>query len=167
MFCILFASILISNDNVIAGTVPVNFLDDSLKSNNKIEPFKDNVKIIPKNISEKQFNRDPSEEEIIKYIRTVFHEDPDVAVAVFKAESGLNPKAYNPELNSKKLGYTKYSSCGIVQHNDVRCVPYNEDNPSILYDWKYNIDFGYEKWKSRGWKPWGAYTNGSYKKYLQ
>lgn len=76
--------------------------------------------------------------------------DPQKFICLIQCESGLNIKAFNPETLAKKKGITKYSSCGLFQHNDKRC----NDKNSELYDAFYNIDFAIEKYKKEGFNPW-------------
>lgn len=99
---------------------------------------------------------DWTDERIEQEIRNVFIDDPDVAVAVAWAESQLNKNALNPEKHRGCSG-----SRGIFQ---IACV--HGDKPDDLFDVQYNIKKAYEIYKSQGWQPWGAYTDGNYKKYL-
>lgn len=99
-----------------------------------------------------------TEENIIEAIRKAFPEDPDTAVAIMMAEGNLNPKAYNPEWHKSCQG-----SFGLFQ---IACVHYNGDLDD-LKDIELNIKIAHEIFKEQGWKPWGAYRNGSYKKYLK
>jgi len=82
--------------------------------------------------------------------------DVDVAKAVMMAESGGDPKAYNPEWHRSCQG-----SYGAFQ---IACV--HEGNPEKLYDLKYNVRRAYEIWKEKGWEPWGAFTDERYLKHL-
>lgn len=36
-----------------------------------------------------------------------------------------------------------------------------------VYDPAKNVAIAYQKYQARKWQPWGAYTNGSYLKYLR
>lgn len=96
-------------------------------------------------------------------IREVFWEEPNTAVAVAMAESGFNPRA----INAKDKHKTCYGSYGIFQ---VGCI--HGHDTTTLYDVEENIRIAralYDDAKARtgnGWQPWGAYTDGSYKRYL-
>ena len=92
-------------------------------------------------------------------IRAAFPEEPEVAVAVSKAESGLNPNSIN------------YSTMciGLFQ---VRALP-NRPSVEELKNPDINIQFArmlYDAAKKRtgnGWSTdWSAYTNKSYLRYL-
>lgn len=78
-------------------------------------------------------------------------------MAIAMAESHLNPLS----LNAKDLHKGCRGSYGIFQ---IGCI--HESNPRILYDVEYNIKRARELYDQKGWKPWGAYTDGSYKTYL-
>ncbi len=76
--------------------------------------------------------------------------DPKEMVEIIGCESGFDKMAFNPEIEAKQKGITKYSSCGLLQHNDIRC----DNKTSILYDGFYNIDLGIEKYKKENLNPW-------------
>lgn len=91
-------------------------------------------------------------------IRETFPEDPNTAVAVAMAESELNPYALNAQDSHKGCK----GSYGIFQ---VGCL--HESDPSLLYDVEHNIRRAREIYDERGWKPWGAYTDGRYLAYVR
>lgn len=113
---------------------------------------------------------------IIKY----FPEEPQVAIAVFKAESSLNPNniGYNCRYTyfdeKKQATSTKITACkvadrakavskdwGIAQINDQ-----HSKTPEEFLDLETNLKKARELYDERGWKCWYAYTDGLYKKYL-
>lgn len=79
--------------------------------------------------------------------------DCKIAVAVARAESGLNPNRLS------------YSGCckGVFQIHSVHIAKFNGVS---MYDTHKNIDVAYQIYSEQGWQPWEAYTNGSYLKYL-
>lgn len=104
-------------------------------------------------------------ERIEQEIRDTFPEDPDLAVAIAKAESGshLKATAYNPEWHDGCQG-----SYGVFQ---MACV--HGSDPTKFYDPGYNIKRARELYDSLDkngnplhWKPWGGYSSGGYLKYL-
>ena len=97
-----------------------------------------------------EFTRRPKtiEEKII----ATFPEQPELMLAIAKAESNLNPEAYNPEGHRGCRG-----SIGLLQ---VACL--HTDNPDKLFDIDYNLAKAREIYDRDGLTPWGAYTNGSY-----
>lgn len=95
-------------------------------------------------------------ERIEQEIRETFPENPDLAVAVAKAESGLKGTALNPEAHKGCQG-----SYGIFQ---IACV--HERDAEKLHDIRYNIQKARKIYLERGWQPWGAYTDGNYRKFL-
>lgn len=74
-------------------------------------------------------------------------------MAIMQAESGCNPNAAN--LSDNHL--VCKGSFGLLQ---ISC------HSGEVYDPIENIKIGYDKFKSRGYQPWGAYTSGAYLKYL-
>lgn len=103
-------------------------------------------------------------ERIIKEIRDTFPEAPDLAVAIAKAESELNAKAYNPEAHRGCNG-----SVGIMQ---IACV-HHRSGPRELHDVELNLKKARAIYDAslaengNGWLPWGAYTDERYKAYLE
>jgi len=97
-----------------------------------------------------------TEERIEKEIKNTFPEAPDLAVAIAKAESGLYDRALNPEAHRGC-----YGSYGIFQ---IACV--HTDDTEALYDIETNIKKARQIYEEKGWQPWGAYTDGNYKKHL-
>lgn len=75
----------------------------------------------------------------------------DIAIKVATAESGLNPKAVNPEWHRDCQG-----SFGLFQ---MACIHYKE-NPNALYDPEFNVAMAYQLWKEEGWEPWSVCKNG-------
>lgn len=78
----------------------------------------------------------------------------NVAMAVMRAESGCNPQAAN--WNDHHATCT--GSFGLFQ---LGCFwisnPYNPEA---------NVAKAYEIYSRSGWRPWGAYTSGAYRRYL-
>lgn len=83
--------------------------------------------------------------------------DVNTALAVCAAESHGDATVVNWKDNHKVC----MGSAGLFQ---IGCV-----NAPIedMKDPAQNIEKAYKLYQERGWKPWGAYTNGSYKKYLK
>lgn len=95
--------------------------------------------------------------EIEQLIVETFPEDPVVALAVAKAESGLYPRATNANDNHKVC----MGSYGVFQIGCIHGV-----DKETLFDPEFNIKKARQLYDERGWQPWGAYTNGSYKQHL-
>lgn len=102
-----------------------------------------------------------SHSQIESYIRKVFYETPDIAVAVAHAESNLIECAHGDKNN--KLA-TK-GSWGIFQ---INVAVHTDKIRGDVCDWKDNIDIARKIYLEAGkkWTPWGAYTDGRYKEYL-
>lgn len=89
---------------------------------------------------------------IKRLIRQTFPENPEVAVAVATCESGLNPKAYNP---NNRDGST---DGGLFQINSTHDKKLNELG---LDKWNVhdNIKFARILYDESGFKPWVCYTH--------
>lgn len=107
-----------------------------------------------------------TQEGIEQLIRETFVETPNTAVAVAKAESGalLKADAYNPEWHYDSKGNKIcQGSYGVMQ---IACV-HHKENPEALFDVEFNLEMAQRIYETQGtFNAWGAYTNGSYKKYL-
>lgn len=97
-------------------------------------------------------------ERIEQEIRATFPENPDLAVAIAKSESGesLNAHAFNPEQHIGCSG-----SYGVMQ---IACV--HEATPEYLFDVQYNLQQARKIYDEQGWEPWGGYTSNGYMKYM-
>jgi hypothetical protein len=80
----------------------------------------------------------------------------DIAIAIMMAESSGKEDVVNWGDNHNGC----IGSAGLFQ---IGCVnaPIEE-----MKDPKKNIEKAYQLYSERGWKPWGAYTNKSYLKFL-
>lgn len=80
--------------------------------------------------------------------------DSRLMMAIMQAESGCNPQSVN--------GLDNHGSCtgsfGLFQ---IGCIHAGEKLEPAS-----NIAIAYRIYKSQGLRAWGAYTNGSYLKYL-
>ena len=99
-----------------------------------------------------------------------FPEDPLTALAIFKAESGLDPtaKGYNCRYNGisqacKKGDEGKAWSvdCGIAQINVI-----GSECPADLFNEEENLKVAKKMYETRGFSPWVAYNKGLHKKHL-
>lgn len=97
--------------------------------------------------------------------------DPDnarIGAAVMMAESGGDPNVRShPDLEAR----TGEHSLGLWQHNkntgEDRHQFYGIQDWTDLKDPQTNARATFRLWQRRGgWGDWGAYTDGSYKKYL-
>jgi len=94
-------------------------------------------------------------------IRASFPEEPDVAIAIAKAES--NMKSW--KIGDKHLRWKdgrNGMSCGLFQ---IRIFP-KRPNCEKLLDEDFNIEFARKLYEKSGWKPWSTYTSGIYKKFM-
>lgn len=89
-----------------------------------------------------------------RYLVEQYDWNVSIAMAVMQAESGCNSEASN--WNDRHATCT--GSFGLFQ---LAC--FWTSNP---YDPATNVAKAYEIYSRSGWRPWGAYTNGSYLRYL-
>lgn len=118
---------------------------------------------------------------IEKLIRQYFPEEPETALAIFKVESGLNPETPS---GTDIMKDGRPFSFGLAQANltysvlgGIKCYEaFNgrNYNASVINEELYqkciklandpivSLKFARELYNSRGFSPWGAYTNKSY-----
>jgi murein DD-endopeptidase MepM/ murein hydrolase activator NlpD len=89
------------------------------------------------------------------------------AYAIAKAESGLNPRAYNPNANTGDLSYGLFQINMLGGMGPERRKRYGLKSNEALYDPLTNAKVAYQM--SRGgqdWTPWSTYKSGVYKANL-
>lgn len=109
---------------------------------------------------------------IAAQVREVFAADPETAVAVFRAESGLRPSAMGWNCRYGKVSQACKPEdraqawsvdCGVAQLNFAGTVC-----PPEAFDATWNIQKAYEwKYKPHGWQPWSAYNSGKHLAFLK
>lgn len=117
--------------------------------------------------------------EIESQIRAFFGDSSEIAIAVFKAESGLRPDAQGWNCHYYREDGGRYSAackpedrhmawsvdCGVTQINVLGRVC-----PQEYFDPAWNIQKAYE-WKyltrDKTFGAWVAYTSESYKKFIK
>jgi hypothetical protein len=87
-------------------------------------------------------------------IAEYFPENPKLAIAIAKAESGLNPKATNHNRNNS-------DDYGVFQINSIHNPTYEEKTQP-----EANIRLARRIYERDGWGAWSAYLNKSYLKFL-
>lgn len=93
---------------------------------------------------------------IVALIRETFGDEAETAIAIAKAESGLNPKAVNEKNSNGSSDYGLFQINSI--HNPTEEQKFNAEE---------NIKMSKRIYDARGnWTAWSAYNNGSFKKYL-
>ena len=88
-------------------------------------------------------------------IRQAFPEEPEVMLAIAKAESKLNPHVVNRANTNGSV------DTGIFQVNSIH--GYSEE---YLLDEDNNLRVAREIYERQGKEAWVAYLNGAYKKWL-
>jgi hypothetical protein len=108
-------------------------------------------------IQEEEVSSSPSPEVTLEdKIRKLFPEDPEVMLAIAKAESGLN----TTEVNRANTNGT--IDVGIFQINSV--WGYSE---AYLKDEDNNLEVAREVYDTQGITAWAVYNNKKYLKYLK
>jgi hypothetical protein len=75
----------------------------------------------------------------------------EVLYNISKAESGLNPKNYNPEWHYNSKGEKIcQGSFGLFQ---IACI-HHQQNPTALYDPKLNTQIAIRLYNEEGTRPW-------------
>lgn len=88
-------------------------------------------------------------------IAKTFPENPEIMIAVFKAESGLNPMAFHKNTNGTV-------DLGIAQINSV----HKEDDLS-MFDVDKNLAAARKIYDKQGIMAWYGFSNGGYLKYMK
>ena len=86
--------------------------------------------------------------------------------AIMMAESGGRPDAINNNRNTGDLSYGLFQINMIDGLGPARMRQFNLASYDDLKDPNKNIDAAIQIMRSSGLSTWGAYSNGSYKKYL-
>lgn len=116
-----------------------------------------------------------SPSEVVRMIEEKFGEKSSLVSAVFKAESGHNPRSMNWNCrytNERKETVSKSCKpedrdkawsvdCGVAQINTI-----GQTCPEELFEVEHNLAVAKKMYDARGLNPWMAYLNGSYKKHL-
>lgn len=104
-------------------------------------------------------------------IKSTFPEEPEIALAVAKGESGLHTDAigYNCRYNGlsqsckpEDLENAWSVDCGLYQINRL-----GKTCPTELFNPDTNLKEARAKYEHRGWTPWVAWNNGQYKNHLE
>jgi hypothetical protein len=95
-----------------------------------------------------------NENSVEDIISRYFPEDPKMAIAIAKAESGLRAEAVNENSNGTR-------DAGLFQVNDIHGHSIEE-----RLDLENNVKIARAIYEKSGWYPWVAYTTGEYKKFM-
>lgn len=118
---------------------------------------------------------EPDQKDVANKVAAIFVEEPNTAIAVFRAESGLRVDAQGWNCYYYDKRGKRYSAacekadrpnawsvdCGVAQLN----FPGTEC-PAEAFNADWNIKQAKEKYDHRGWQPWVAHANGRYLAFL-
>jgi len=127
----------------------------------------------------------PHPSTFLRLLLKYFPEEPAVALAIFKNESGLRANAFNyncffdgdPRNGGKPTGEkTRWSwscpkgfehlawsvDCGVAQINLAGRVC-----PKEAFEYEWSLKQARRRYDSRGWQPWTVYKDGRYKQSLE
>lgn len=90
--------------------------------------------------------------------------DLTTAVAVALAESGGNAASHTVDSDDDSYGLWQINMKGSL--GPSRLKQFNLKNANELLDPNVNAKAAHIVFVEHGWKAWGAYTNGSYKKFV-
>jgi hypothetical protein len=79
-------------------------------------------------------------------------------------ESSGNPRAYNGSGNDASYGLWQINMIGSL--GPARRAQFGLSSNEDLFDPATNARVAVSIYNSSGWGAWGAYTNGSYKRYM-
>ena len=105
---------------------------------------------VGQNLQRRQTHNNSIEQEIAD----VFGEERQLAIAVAKAESGLNPHAINYNYNGTR-------DLGVFQLNDTHGWSDEE-----RFDWRRNIQLAKELRDRKGWGEWVTYNKRTYIQFI-
>jgi hypothetical protein len=111
---------------------------------------------IPPKTTDKVYMHEP---EIREYICPKLGDKCDIFIAILKAENGTH------ECTRDNRGLNRNGSIdvGLAQINWNSSSPYTIEQ---LRDCRFNLDIALKKYETRGFRPWVAYTSGSYLRHL-
>jgi hypothetical protein len=97
-----------------------------------------------------------TQDELAELARSVGFPDPHLASAVAMGESRGHTDATNIDAREASLGLWQINT---RMHPDADAVR--------LLEPQYNAEYAFHLWQLKGWQPWGAYTDGSYLKFMK
>jgi len=130
---------------------------------------KTNEELLSELAAIKSKNPDPKREEIEAYVRKIFTKDnPNLALAISHHECGYTNKNY-PKCSLKSSVENSIGLFQINLHNAHKNI-HADRIPGVTMAEKIqwlenpfnNTLYAYWVFKTSGWNPWSAYTNGAY-----
>jgi len=105
-----------------------------------------------------------TQDQIAQLAASVGFPDPALAAAIAMAESSGNPRAFNGRGNDASYGLWQINMIGSL--GPARRAQFGLTSNEDLYDPATNARAAIAIFNQQGYGAWGAYTNGSYKRFL-
>jgi len=105
-----------------------------------------------------------TQQEIAQLAASVGFPDPQLAAAIAMGESSGNPQAYNGRGNDQSYGLWQINMRGDL--GPARRAQFGLSRNEDLFDPTTNARAAIAIFNQQGYSAWGAYTNGSYRKFL-
>lgn len=150
------------------GCVVCDTMEESKPEMAEDNSSDDQVAIKPK--AQEESTRLEADSHSVNLIKEMFPEDKEIAVAIAKAESRLNPKAkgyncrYNGISQSCKAGDQGKAwsvDCGIMQINT-----FGQDCPEELMEVEHNLKVAKQIKDEGGWKRWWTFKTNKHLAFL-
>lgn len=90
--------------------------------------------------------------------------DPALAAAIAMGESSGNPRAFNGVGSDQSYGLWQINMIGSL--GPARRAQFGLSRNEDLFDPQTNARAAVAIYRQQGYNAWGAYTNGSYKRFL-
>ena len=150
------------------GCVVCDTMEESKPEMAEDNSSDDQVAIKPK--AQEESTRLEADSHSVNLIKEMFPEDKEIAVAIAKAESRLNPKAkgyncrYNGISQTCKAGDQSKAwsvDCGLMQINTL-----GQDCPEELMEVEHNLKVAKQIKDEGGWKRWWTFKTNKHLAFL-
>jgi len=139
-------------------------VSDSVQDNSS-QPVQSVKEALAKEPKAENQKVDKAYSEIEAFIRLIFKDEPDLAVAVAKAEcQGLKPdcRNYNPPVEISVCHF----QINLLAHRDVPGKTIADKEKWLMNPQNCTLMAKIIHDRNGGFRPWSSFTSGRYKKYL-
>jgi len=96
-------------------------------------------------------------EQIIERIHELWPHDADLALAIFKCESGFKSiQSYARYPNGDRELSFGVAQIHLPAHYDAVKGDTWDEKVDNLMDWEYNLDIAHKLYHAKGWQPWSC-----------